>query len=334
MLKKILHNTVWGLERLFDTVRGQRDTRRVIEPYIGYATPEHLVVRGRVLTSLRRSDLRAAQSRWTNFKQMLGLFFTDEVAGVEVGAQGVTTLSDEEGYFTLKLPRGDVSGWTDIEVRITGREGSVPCPVLIADSSAQFGVISDVDDTMLQTGAYSLVKNLWTSMTGNVSTRHIFPDAIRFVDSLSAQGRNPVYYVSSSPWNLHHFLASIFTRTKLRRGPMFLRDLGVSEGQFITGTHGDHKGSSIDTILAANPDLRFVLVGDTGQHDAFVYRDAVTRHPGRIMAVVLREPGPGPDSHSSEAMQQIGATGTLMLHAPNFDGFASQIREAANGPQG
>ncbi len=328
VLKKILHSTIWRLERLIDGIVGQRDTRRVIEPYIGYATPDHLVVRGRILTTLRRSQLEATQSRWTNFKQMLGLFFTDEVAGVEVSAQGVTALSDEEGYFTLEIPRADQGGWQHIDVAITGREGSVHCPVLIARNDAQFGVISDVDDTMLQTGAYSLVKNLWTSMTGNITTRHIFPDAIRFVDTLAAQGRNPVYYVSSSPWNLHHFLASIFKRTRLTSGPMFLRDLGVSEGQFITGTHGDHKGGSIDTILAANPELRFVLVGDTGQHDAFVYRDALARHPERIVAVVLREPGPGPDAHSTQAMQQISAEGALMLHAPNFEGFAPQILEA------
>ncbi|NNK16772.1 MAG: DUF2183 domain-containing protein, partial [Sulfitobacter sp.] len=90
-----------------------------------------------------------------------------------------------------------------------------------------------------------------------------------------------------------------------------------------------HKGSSIDTLLAANPDLNFVLVGDTGQHDAFVYHDAIKRHPGRIKAVVLREPGPGPDAESRQVMSDIEEMGVQMLHGPTFDGFAAQLKQLA-----
>ena len=82
-------------------------------------------------------------------------------------------------------------------------------------------------------------------------------------------------------------------------------------------------------LLAANRDLSFVLVGDTGQHDAIVYRDAIARHPGRIAAVVLREPGRGPDAESRAAMAEVEATGVTLLHAPTFAGFADQLR---NGP--
>ncbi|WP_025055408.1 phosphatase domain-containing protein [Sulfitobacter noctilucicola] len=325
MLKNALHKTVWSVEKIFDRIRGQRDKRRIIEPYAGYATPTNLIVRGRVLTSLRRGNPKPDQSRWTNFKQMLALFLTDEVGDVEVSARGVTARTDDEGYFTLPLPREGNHGWVDVGVRIAGDEATATCPVLIPQPTAQFVIVSDIDDTMLQTGAYSLAKNLWTSLTGNISTRRVFEDAIRFVGALSAQGRNPVYYVSSSPWNMYHFLSSIFDRSGLVKGPKFLRDLGISKTQFITGTHGDHKGASIDALLAANPELPHVLLGDTGQHDAFVYRDAIIRHPGRIAAVILREPGPGPDEESLAAMKEIEKTGVLLLHAPNFEGFAPQV---------
>ena len=325
MIKRIIHSFAWRTEYILDRLRGQNDKRRIIEPYIGYATPDNLVVRGRVLAALRRNKPLPTQSVWVNFRQMVSLFLTDEVAGVEVSAQGVTALTDEEGYFSLMLPRWTAEGWIDIETSIKGRTGVTTCPVLATRQDAEFAVISDVDDTMLETGAYSLVRNLWTSLTGNLLTRRIFPDAVRFIAALSDSGRNPVYYVSSSPWNLHHFLTGIFERAGLTRGPMFLRDLGLSKTQFITGTHGDHKGGSIDILMAANPDLTFVLVGDTGQHDAFVYRDAIARHPGRIRAVVLREPGPGPDAKSAAAMKEIAASGTALYHAPDFTGFAEKI---------
>lgn len=325
MLKRIIHSLSWRAEYVLDRLRGQRDKRRIVEPYIGYANPDHLVVRGRVLAALRRNKPMPTQSLWVNFRQMVSLFLTDEVSGVEVTAQGVTAVTDEEGYFTLLLPRWTVEGWVDIDVSIKGESGTKPCPVLVARRNAEFAVISDVDDTMLETGAYSLLRNLWTSLTGNPLTRRIFPDAVDFITALSKGGRNPVYYVSSSPWNLHHFLTTIFDRAGLLRGPMFLRDLGISKTQFITGTHGDHKGGSIDVLMAANPDLKFILVGDTGQHDAFVYRDAIARHPGRVCAVVLREPGPGPNEQNAAAMAEISATGTPLLHASDFSGFAERV---------
>jgi len=325
MIKRIIHSISWRAEYVLDRLRGQRDNRRIIEPYIGYATPDNLVVRGRVLAALRRNKPMPTQSLWMNFRQMLSLFLTDEVSGVEVTAQSVTAVTDDEGYFTLLLPRNTIEGWVDIEVSIPGREGVTLCPVLVAQQDAAFAVISDVDDTMLETGAYSLARNLWTSLTGNPLTRRIFPDAVDFIKALSNDGQNPVYYVSSSPWNLHHFLTTIFSRAELLRGPMFLRDLGISKTQFITGTHGDHKGGSIDVLMAANPGLQFILVGDTGQHDTFVYRDAIARHPGRVRAVVLREPGPGPNEESRAAMAEIEATGTRLLHAPDFTGFAGEL---------
>lgn len=325
MLKKLLHGAVWRIERIFDRMRGQRDKRQIIEPYVGYATLTNLVVRGRVLTALRRNKPKPTQSRWTNFRQMFALFLTDEVGGVTLGAQGVQAVSDEEGYFTLMLPRDEREGWISVEVTIEGQDTTTSCPVLIADDAAQFAVISDIDDTMLKTGAYALARNLWTSLSGNALTRKIFDDAVTFIATLSKGGRNPVYYVSSSPWNLHHFLSRIFDRAGLVKGPTFLRDLGISKTQFITGTHGDHKGGSIDVLMAANPDLSFVLVGDTGQHDAHVYYDAILRHPGRVAAVVLREPGPGPDAESLKQMDNIRLTGTLLLHGSTFDGFAEEI---------
>ena len=248
---------------------------------------------------------------------------------MQVNAQGLSAISDKEGYFALTLPFPDVpgpdmTGWHDVPVYIDGLAEAHICKAFIPRPDAQFMVISDIDDTMLETGAYALWRNLWTSTTGNSLTRHVFPDAVKLMARLSADGRNPVFYVSSSPWNLHGLLGDIFARTKLTLGPMFLRDLGISDTQFVSGTHGDHKGGSIDTILAATPDLPVILIGDTGQHDAQVYLDAIARHPGRIHAVVLREPGPGPNAKARAAMEAIRATGTPLLHGADYTAMAPE----------
>ena len=43
------------------------------------------------------------------------------------------------------------------------------------------------------------------------------------------------------------------------------------------------------------PQLRFILIGDSGQHDAGIYKTAVERHPGRVHAVYIRALNEAPE---------------------------------------
>jgi len=294
MIRRALLAIAVGAERAVETfyrrLRGPLKRPVVVDPYLGYATPDTLVARGRILASLRGRDPRAGQSLWANLRQMASLFVTDEIGGQTVRVPGrvETAVSDPEGYFTLILPRDGAVVDTTISAVVDERD--VALPVAVPRPDAAFGVISDIDDTVMRTGAWQLWRNLWTSFTGNALTREVFDDAVALMGRLSRGGRNPVFYVSSSPWNLHGFLQSVKDRAGLVPGPMFLRDLGLNQ---VAGTgHEGHKGRMIDTILAANPGLRFVLIGDTGQRDGAIYRAAAERHPGRIARVILRWAGP------------------------------------------
>lgn len=322
-LKRRLARFAAPVERAVDRVRRRPTTAQIIAPYAGYATPTHLVVRGRVLGKATTSTVAAGQGRLRNLYQMIRLFLTDEVADVMIRHGDYSVQSDEEGYFTLLVPRDDRTGWVDVTVEAGPLTAT--CPVLIPDPDAEFGVISDIDDTMMQTGAYSLWRNIWTSLTGNALTRNVFPDAVTLMDLLHEGGRNPIYFVSSSPWNLHGFLDQVFDRHGLPKAPKFLRDYGISDTQFITGTHGDHKGSAIDRIMAANPDLSFVLIGDTGQHDAQVYLDAVGRHPGRVRQVILRTAG-HEDAADKAAFAALQETAVPVHAGPTYDGVIADLR--------
>ena len=374
-VRRRLRRAALGVERALDRLLTFKVRRRppLIEPYIGYATPETLIARGRVLTYLRR-QAPAPEQRWfTNLRQMLLLFLTDEVEGVRLRAgprpgdgagdvagagggpgagDGPDAMSDVEGYFTLVLPRGGGGSgggampaegpWIEVEAHIEGSEVRAALPVLVPGEDARLGVISDIDDTVMETGAYSLARNLWTSLTGNALTRRVYPDSVALLDGLSEGGRNPVFYVSSSPWNLHHFLEAVFDRAGLVAGPMFLRDLGLSVAtgeadahreRRAGGAHGGHKGAAIDTLMEANPGLPFWLLGDTGQHDAEIYLDAARRHPGRVVRVALREPGPGPDAEARAAMEALRGLGVEVTSGRDFQAVVEALPQAAGaGP--
>lgn len=308
-MKSLLHGIAWRLEGAADRFRRTQDSARVIDAYAGYATQEHLILRGRVLTSLASTQSAENRGRLRSFFAMVSLFLTDEVANVRVRARGVEAISDEEGYFTLQLPRPKSGGWVDVLVHIKGHEDKTLCSAFIPDEAGELMIISDIDDTILKTGAYSLARNLWTSLTGNVASRHVYPDAVRLISDLAEDGANPVFYVSSSPWNLYSFLSDIFDRNGLVRGPMFLRDLGISRTKFITDGHGNHKGGSIDLLLRAQPKLRVILLGDTGQEDARIYAEIAAKHDGRVAAIVLRQTVDGLDQADAKSIARIEALG-------------------------
>jgi phosphatidate phosphatase APP1 len=128
------------------------------------------------------------------------------------------------------------------------------------------------------------------TITGSAITRSPFPGAAELYRDLS-RDTNPVFYVSSSPWNLHSFLDAFLRHRDFPMGPLLLRDLlGGAAGR-------EQKAQRIDEILELHPGLPFVLLGDSGEKDPEVYAETVRSHPGRILAVYIREvrldPGDG-----------------------------------------
>ena len=323
MLKTLALRAGAHVEGLLERIGDRDDAKPVLDPYFGYATPDGWVLRARVLSHLRRDEPIPEQSRWTNLRQMANLFVTDEVADVAVEAAGVTARSDAEGYVTMTVPAGEAAGgaWADVSMRIAGvpdHEAEADCPVRLIPPGARHLVISDIDDTMIVTGAHSLARNLWTTFTGSALTRKVYPDAVRLMEALAPGG--PVFYVSSSPWNLHAFLESLlFARSGLPRGPMFLRDLGITEDG-VGQSHLGHKGAAVDAILGAVPDLPVYLLGDTGQKDSAVYLEAARRHPGRIAGIGLREPAAGVSGDDADEIAALEAMGVKVWHGQFFDG--------------
>lgn len=324
-------------ERAFDAIRPERIYGDIeIDPYFGYTTPTEIILRGRVLS--RRLDDVAKDtlekpvdksdtdpSLWENFKSMIALFNTQEIPNVPIRYGDIETLSDEEGYFKLSLPRAnDTARWSSFDVSFGDKNEQTELTALTPSPEAEFGIISDIDDTLIKTDAWNLRRNLWNSLTGNAQSRLVYPDAVRLISKLHA-AHNPIFYVSSSPWNMHGFLTEIFDRAGLVRGPIFLRDLGISDTQFITGTHGQHKGEAIDEILNANPDLSFTLLGDTGQHDPHVYHDAILRHPGRIKQVILRAPKPKVKSANQGWIDKIIATETPIYVGETYASIVDEL---------
>ena len=308
------HRIGYRLERRLDRTWSRVERRMgwldpvTIQPFRGYGDGGRARARARVLEETGVEKARPDGGTIDNLIHMFHRFESDEIAGARVRArfkgQDLEVTSDEEGYIETVFEDLDGTSpgalaWEDIALELLEpyqagqpRPLEVKLPILIPPDDADFAVISDIDDTILKTGATSILRNLRTTLLNSVEQRSPFLGVASFYRALqggrNGQICNPIFYVSSSPWNLHDFLEAFMQLNSIPIGPMFLRDLGWDQSKFIKSGHGDHKLAAIKTLMDFYPHLHFILIGDSGQHDAEIYRTAVDNHPDRVLAVYIR----------------------------------------------
>ncbi|QDA62058.1 App1 family protein [Hymenobacter jejuensis] len=290
---------------------GMLDPLQIV-PYRSYGTPTRLYVKGRLLTDKGIGEPDASDSRWHNLLNMYRRFESNEISGAQLiirPADGTehAVVTDEEGYFTLNiepqaLPEPIDFMWYPVDVLLQSVPAPIPmaaglrtqAPVLIPPADAEYGIISDLDDTVIQTSATDMLRMARTVLLRNARSRLPFKGVAEFYRALqlgrNGKRNNPFFYVSSSPWNLYDLLEDFLTLNQIPPGPLLLRDMAlVRQKAGDASEHHGHKLKEIDNLLLTYPKLPFVLIGDSGQEDANIYREVVRRHPGRILAIYIRD---------------------------------------------
>ena len=280
-----------------------------IHPYFGFGRGNELFLRGRVLVDKRISRATAAEPVWRNVLNTYRRFQSDEVAHAPVVAHYrdsvVETRTDEEGYFQVRLQPeviDDAQLWHEVGLELPDR-GVTAVGKVIVPGPADFAVISDIDDTIVQTGATSLLRMVRSVMLQNAAMRPAFEGVAELYRALHRE-RNPIFYVSSSPWNLYELLHDFMDLTQIPHGPMFLQDWGFDQDKFITTAHETHKLAQIQLLFDYYPDLPFVLIGDSGQHDPEIYLQVIRTHGQRVKAAFIRDVT---DEPRDRAVNAIGA---------------------------
>jgi len=331
-LARRTRHAVDRLERLVD-----RDPYQVAG-YRGYAAGTRALVLGRAMEDEGISVPDPGTSRWRNLIHALKRLESDPLPFARVGAtiagHEIELQADDEGFvrawvdLPAPLPAG---GWHEatLELRDPGRAASPGVAQLLTPSPAsRFGVISDMDDTVLQSQVTDFVRAAGTVLLENARTRLPFPGVAAFYRALvrgPAADANPIFYVSNSPWNLYDVIGDFLTAQEIPTGPLLLRDLDLG---LRLRRRPPHKPGAIAEILATYPDLPFILVGDSGQEDPEIYSAVVREHPGRILAVYVRNVKPHPERVTAvrELAAQVVADGSTLVLA---DDTLTAARHAA-----
>lgn len=348
-----IESLIEGIDRLLDKFRLKRRSKKgydkplKIIAYLGYGTANKFFLNGRVVAE--KSEIVSAQTdgRRRNLRNFLRRFATDEVpfSKVKAAFQNVekTVTADEEGYFSIEMDSVETIETTlafrEIDLKLldplpkSGEAVSAVGKVLVPPLSARFGIISDLDDTVITTNVTSKWQMLLNTALRNEYSRLPFKGVAAFYRALQKgldNENNPFFYVSSSPWNLYPFLIEFLRINEIPQGALFLKDFG-NHTIFSSGDHASHKTERIERILKTYPHLPFVLIGDSGERDPEIYREIVSKYPKRIRVIYIRSVNQKPERIAAidKLIAEIAETKVQLILAPDTEFAAAHA--AAEG---
>lgn len=265
------------------------------------------------------------------------------LAGVQVSFLGsvTATVADERGHVHTWVvpeePPADDTLWNPADLELLGPAGDPlgvrsACPVLVPPVASRFGVISDIDDTVVQAHVARLARMVADVVFGNAHTRMPFPGVASFFRALHrgvGAEPNPVFYVSNGPWNLYDVFVHFLELHEMPLGPVELRDWGALRKELVSRPGPAHKKAAVRRIFETLPHLPFLLIGDSGEEDPEIYRDLVHEFPRRVLGVYIRDVSRDPlrSRRIADLAREVDAAGSALVLA---DDTLAAARHAAD----
>ena len=303
-----------------------------LQPFHGYGSAHEVRVLAKVLYASPRTaadfhdqpvhDMRTVAVRgWRNFTSQVAPHRTVHIL---LGDQECTVGADRSGIVDATLEISLEPGvhqaklWT-----VPGNE--VTADITVVPPEARVGLVSDIDDTVMVTWLPRPLLAFWNAFVVHQSSRQVVPGMPMLYQRLMREHPHmPVVYLSTGAWNVFPVLKRFLYRNGYPDGPLLLTDWGPTHtGFFRSGP--EHKTRSLERLAAAYPDIRWILVGDDGQHDPSLYAAFAERHPDLVEEVLIRQLTEPEQllAHGTLrplAVSRRGGDGPLALAAP--DGHA------------
>jgi phosphatidate phosphatase APP1 len=311
----------------------RRGWKTVVVPYTGYGSPGWARVMARVL--LTRVDPKQGKKPqklrgWRSFATLPVRFAT---VRVEVGGRVHEVSADRGGYVDAVVEGSLEPGWSS--VRLSAEDGEpVEAPVRVVDPSARFGLVSDVDDTVMVTALPRPLLAAWHTFVIDEHARMAVPGmAVLYERLVTAYPGAPVLYLSTGAWNVAPALTRFLARHLYPAGPLMLTDWGpTAEGWFRSGPA--HKRITLARLAQEFPQIRWLLVGDDGQHDQELYAEFAKAYPESVAAVAIRTLSPTQSVLAGGLPTALGSgkaadsEGHKWLWSPDGAGLWKLLRDA------
>ncbi len=304
--------------------------------HTGYGTGESIRVLARVILVPKRARSGIGKAtedliKRRGFRNFFSAACVRASVTITVGGQETKVTTDRGGYIDLRIRNhGLEPGWRTVEVRSSASKVALADVHVVADD-VDFGLVSDIDDTIISTMLPRPLIAAWNSFIRDESARQSVPGMARmYAELLADHPGSPVIYISTGAWNTHGFLSRFLKRHGYPSGAMLLTDWGpTNTGWFRSGMA--HKSETLLQLTRDFPNISWLLVGDDGQHDPVIYADFAHLARDRVRAIAIRQLTPTEQvlAHGTTTVlpeEQEAAADIPWVVAPDGRGLLAGLR--------
>jgi phosphatidate phosphatase APP1 len=311
----------------------RRGWRPSISAYTGYGSPGWVRVMARVLLT---RDIPAGKKaeKVRGWRSFTSLPANDIPVTVEVGGRQHEARTSRGGYVDCVFDGDLEPGWAVVRLSADGAK-PVEAPIRIIDPAVRFGVLSDIDDTVMVTALPRPLLAAWNTFVLDEHARAAVPGmAVLYERLATANPATPVFYLSTGAWNVAPTLSRFLSRHLYPAGPLLLTDWGPTPDRWFRSGQA-HKRDTLRRLAREFPQIRWLLIGDDGQHDQEIYAEFAAAHPENVAAVAIRRLSPAESilagalpAQEEGSAEALGPAGKKWLSAPDGAGLWSLLRDA------
>jgi phosphatidate phosphatase APP1 len=257
----------------------------------------------RVLLKLLKRAMRAQEEELLAplFRERIERFIAHAKSGVRVAVRiagevhALAKATRRNGHFqgAVRLSESRAQIWADTDWG--SAEACLPVEVCGARAAgrvhliepAGLSIVTDIDDTI----KHSEVSCKRTLLTNTfLRPFESIPGMAPLFREWSDEGA-AFHYVSSSPWQLYEHLSAHLTSEGFPAGSFHLRAFRLRDHVLrrILMLRRSGKLGVIKTLFRLFPQRRFLLVGDSGEHDPEIYGALARRFPRQVVGIFVRD---------------------------------------------
>jgi phosphatidate phosphatase APP1 len=294
------------INRAIERIGRRAGWQEHVTGYVGYGNHKRLRVLGRLglqpqmVEGIVGQEVERFLARrgWRNF---ITLSCVSRPVQITLGDRVYEVTTDTQGYIDTQIPdHGLQPGWHTVKISTAEAEPTL-ADVLVVAKDVTFGIVSDLDDTVISTYLPRPLIAAWNSFVLTENARQAVAGMSEMYRRiLDEHPGAPIVYVSTGAWNTLPFLRRFLHRQRFPSGPLLLTDFGpTNTGWFRSGV--DHKRNALRQLARDFPRISWLLVGDDGQHDPMIYGEFAAYAPKRVRGIAIRQLNP---------MEQVLAHGT------------------------
>ncbi len=300
-----------------------------IMPFTGYGSEGWIRVLSRVLLLKPRPSITGKQRKVRGWRSFTGVPVAGAIVTIHIGEEEFEVTADRGGVIDQVIPVDLPPGWHTITL---ASDDSLPVAarIRVVPETADLGIICDIDDTVMVTALPRPLLAAWNSFVRDENARRPVPGMAVLLDRLQRDNPDaPVVYLSTGAWNVVATLTRFLSRHLYPLGPLLLTDWGPTHDRWFRSGRA-HKRHNLQRLAAEFPHLKWILIGDDGQHDENLYAELAMARPESVRAIAIRELL-APEALLAGGRRHFDRTHNPLtipwVSAPNGAGLASELRK-------